>query len=363
MANRNTGLDVLRCLAVIVVVNAHTASTLGPGRYLHAMQLGGVGVDLFFVLSGWLLGQQLLRELRTTGRVEVRRFWYRRWMRTLPAYFAVLALTFLWHVWTKHDSRLPWSYFFFGQNYLTNLSCFSVSWSLCVEEHFYLAVAPVLFALFRFRHARYVLPAFLLLPAVCRYMGWYHSLYQTHVRYDECAAGVLLASCKEFRPQAWRILSRFAPVLALAGAGAACYNVVKRVNPSWGGADLPTTLWCLIFAAFVLFANVGSTWLRGGAAFVPVRYLAERSYAVYLLHPDALAIMKHWAAIPPVLYFSLAWVLSLAFAEVLYRAVERPFMRAREWFSSTAGRREVSQFASSPVPASSNAQALGASAN
>jgi peptidoglycan/LPS O-acetylase OafA/YrhL len=362
MAKRSPGLDVLRSLAVIFVVNAHTASTLGPGRYLHAMQLGGVGVDLFFVLSGWLLGQQLLRELRTTGTVDVRRFWYRRWMRTLPAYYAVLALYFLWHVVSKQNWQLPWSYCLFGQNYLTDLSCFTVSWSLCVEEHFYLAVAPVLLVLFRFRRAWYALPLLLLLPAVCRHMGWYHHLDQTHVRYDECAAGVLLAACNEFRPQAWRVLTRLAPALALAGAGTACYNFVQRVHPSWGGADHPTTLWCLIFATFVLFAGPRTTW-QPGAAFAPVRYLAERSYAVYLLHPHALAIMKHCQAIPLVLSFPLVWALSLALAEVLYRAVERPFMRAREWFPSTAGRREAARFAPPAVPAPPEAQAIGAPAN
>ena len=85
MSNRNHSLDILRSLASVLVVNCHLASTLGGDGTLSALQLGGRGVDLFFVLSGWLLGHQLLAELRKTGKVEVGRFWRRRWLRTLPA--------------------------------------------------------------------------------------------------------------------------------------------------------------------------------------------------------------------------------------------------------------------------------------
>jgi peptidoglycan/LPS O-acetylase OafA/YrhL len=332
MTSRNHSLDVLRALAVILVVNCHAASYLGNSGYLSAFQLGGVGVDLFFVLSGWLLGQQLLRELHTTGQIDISRFWYRRWMRTLPAYYAVLALTFFWQVTLRSNWDLCWSYLVFGQNYATNFPYFTVSWSLCVEEHFYLVVAPLLVVVFRFRPAAWLLPAILAIPTLCRYMGWYfHDTVETHVRYDECASGVVLAYCYEYKPWIWRWLCRLAPAACLGGLAAFCYNVLARLNPSWDVGDLPITARCLIFASFVLLGNSSDFWKRRMR--LPLcRYLAERSYAVYLLHPEALALMKHGKTLHPVLYFALSWALTLVLAEILYRAVERPFMRAREWF-------------------------------
>jgi peptidoglycan/LPS O-acetylase OafA/YrhL len=334
MHSRNSSLDLLRSLAIILVVNAHTASILGQTGYLHVFQLGGVGVDLFFVLSGWLLGQMLLQELRTTDGIDVKRFWYRRWMRTLPAYYVVLALTFLWQIVRKNNWDLCWSFLLFCQNYSTTFPYFKISWSLCVEEHFYLIIGPLLLIVFRFRFSVWLLPVMMAIPSVCRHMGWYHDLVETHVRYDECGAGVLLAYCSEYLPSCWRSLCRYAPALALGGFMAACYNVVLRVYPSWGKGDLPITVWCLIFSSFVLLANSGAFW-KHKLRFPLFRYLADRSYAVYLLHPEALAIIKYGGTMSPVLVFILAWGLSLAFAEVLYRAVERPFIQAREWFSAT----------------------------
>src|SRR5262245_7175385 len=133
LARRNGSLDLLRSLAIILVVNCHCVGAHGDAAALHVLQLGGKAVDLFFVLSGWLLGYQLLSEFRDTGTIDVRRFWLRRWLRTLPAYYAVLLLTFLWQIAARHNYELCWSYLLFGQTYLTDMPYFGVSWSLCVE--------------------------------------------------------------------------------------------------------------------------------------------------------------------------------------------------------------------------------------
>src|SRR6516165_1345813 len=77
---RNPALDVLRSLAIIMVVNCHVAGTFAPApdqSYSKVLQLGGIGVELFFVLSGWLLGRQLCLELADTGTIDVWRFWLR----------------------------------------------------------------------------------------------------------------------------------------------------------------------------------------------------------------------------------------------------------------------------------------------
>jgi peptidoglycan/LPS O-acetylase OafA/YrhL len=334
---RNGSLDLLRCLAIVLVVNCHTVSAYGASRGLSALQLGGKGVDLFFVLSGWLLGHQLLSELRNTGQIEMRRFWVRRWLRTLPAYYAVLSLTFAWQLAVRNNTDLCWSYLVFGQTYLTDMPYFGVSWSLCVEEHFYLAVAPLL--LFASRYSWWwMLPVFLV-PSLCRSLGWYETLDQTHVRYDQCAVGVLLAYLAVFVPAVWQRACRLAPVGAALGLAAVGWAVLGRLEPTLDIGDYGPLVWALIAGSFVLLAVSRLFWqqLRLPGA----RYLADRAYAIYLLHGEALALAKRTSSLPFVLYLLITWVVSLVLAELLYRLVERPIMRAREWFVFSCSREHL----------------------
>lgn len=333
---RYPGLDLLRAAAIVLVVNCHATTAFGSPAGYSVLQLGGKGVDLFFVLSGWLLGRQLIRELRDTGAIDLRRFWYRRWLRTLPAYYAVLALTFAWQL-AKGNRDLRLSYLFFGQSYLTDLPYFGVSWSLCVEEHFYLAVAPLLLLFWRWRPALALLPALLALPAACRAFGWYtHAGVETHARYDPCAVGVLLAAVDVTLPRVWAVLRRLAPLLAVAGLAVAARDIACRLNPQWGLGDRGVLAWALIFGSWVLLAAARPNWPIGR---VPgVRYVAERSYAVYLLHPEAFALLRRVEGLSFGAFVILTWVLSLTLAEVLYRLVEVPGMRLRERFGASRSR-------------------------
>jgi peptidoglycan/LPS O-acetylase OafA/YrhL len=334
MSKRNGSLDVLRALAIVWVVNCHIVSSYGKATHLSVFQLGGKGVDLFFALSGWLLGRQLINELRQTSTIDVRRFWYRRWLRTLPAYYAVLVPTLLWQCLSKGPSWKYVTFFFFGQNYLPQMPCFGVSWSLCVEEHFYLLVAPLLLLFFRHRTAVVLMPVLLLLPAFCRVMGWYHSHEETHVRWDQCASGVVLAYFSVFRPTVWNWLCRWAPALALSGLALASFNVLTRLNPQWQIKDLDTTFWLFIFAAWVLLGNSSESWKTRFRS-PPIRFLADRAYSLYLLHVESFAVLKRFGNLSFLEYAALSWLISLALAEVLYRAVELPFMNARERLAST----------------------------
>jgi peptidoglycan/LPS O-acetylase OafA/YrhL len=329
MSKRNATLDILRSAAIILVINCHVVSHLHVGSALQLLQIGGKGVDLFFVLSGWLLGHQLLKELRDTGTIEVKRFWHRRWLRTLPAYYAVLVLTLAWQVLLRGNTQPQLGYFFFTQNYHATLPYFGVSWSLCVEEHFYLLVAPALLFFFRVRWSRILILPLLLLPIVCRQMGWYTAPHETHVRYDQCAVGVLLAWVEVFGPRLWQRLCQLAPYLAVLALAALTYPLLSRLAVCGLSGGYDNLIYALLFVVLVLLANSGPFFrdrLRSGF----FRYLADRAYALYLLHPEALAVLKRLSPLPTVVSFALTWALSLAFAELLYRLIERPFMRLRE---------------------------------
>lgn len=313
--------------------------------------VGNAGVDLFFVLSGFLIGRIVLRELVATGTLKVTRFWGRRWLRTLPAYFATLV--FIRGCDLVLEKTLEWdrfwTYLLFLQSYASGLTRFNWSWSLCVEEHFYLAVAPLLLIFWRWRAALVLLPVLLALPVVCRAAGWFfHDPgIETHARYDPCAVGVLLAAINVTRPRLWALLRRFAPFLALAGLAAASRDVACRLNPQWGLEDQGILVWALIFGSWVLLAAARPDWPAGRLP--GVRYIAERSYAVYLLHPDALALARKVEGLSFGAFVVLAWVLSFVLAEVLYRLVELPGMRLRERFGASRSR-EASSAPSAQAP-------------
>lgn len=145
------GLDVMRTSAILLVVFWHNADLLG--RYLPGIRLGPVidGVDLFFVLSGYLIGGILLRYATMDGIPLPRRalhFWQRRWLRTLPNYYLFLLINIgLVHFGLANGvlNENTWGYAFFLQNAWKSVDLFFwESWSLVVEEWFYL-LFPVLF--------------------------------------------------------------------------------------------------------------------------------------------------------------------------------------------------------------------------
>ncbi len=289
---RSRSLDLLRALAIALVITAHSVLAYGAPASLAPLQLGGTGVDLFFVLSGWLLGGQLMRELRDTDGLDLRRFWIRRWMRTLPAYYAVLFMTMLEQYVLHPGAPTPLAFLYFGQNYLLHIPYFHVSWSLCVEEHFYLAVAPLLLLTSRIGKWRWpVILVLLLLPATFRFLGWYDTPEETHVRWDGCLLGVALAMCRYSLPNLWARLTRFAPWIAGTALVFYLANYVGRWWPSLWFTRYDVGIYALMFGALLLFAVRNERTQR--LLYVPgANFIAVRAYSLYLMHPEVLAILK-----------------------------------------------------------------------
>lgn len=129
---RNYGLDIIRSIAILFVLIDHLAWNPFP------FSLGGIGVEIFFVLSGFLIGQILIKDAAQGLDVKgIFHFWIRRWFRTIPLYYLVLLIKFL------HDSSIGSNivyYLFFLQNNFFGISFFSVSWSLVIEEWFYISL-------------------------------------------------------------------------------------------------------------------------------------------------------------------------------------------------------------------------------
>ena len=152
-ASRVIQLDVLRGIAILLVLGAHSVLTPADGGHLRNpimlwFRFGWTGVDLFFVLSGFLVGGLLMQEFRQSGRIGVLRFLIRRGFKIWPSYYAYLAITAL-VLYPLTGRAIPsWQLMWPGlihlQNYLG--TPFGHTWSLGVEEHFYLFLPPLVVA-------------------------------------------------------------------------------------------------------------------------------------------------------------------------------------------------------------------------
>lgn len=335
MDKRYRSMDLLRAIAILLVVLAHTILSYGAPNHLAPLQLGGTGVDLFFVLSGWLLGGQLFKESEKQGRINIKRFWIRRWMRTLPAYYSVLILQVIQRYITKENVEFPWEFFVFVQNYNHPFGFFSISWSLCVEEQFYLLIAPLLGLLTSInkKTTTITLLVMLVLPFIFRQMGWYSSIEETHVRIDCCVAGVFIAHIYHQYRSTWLQLTKYAPRIALISVLFYLLFYIARYNPQLGINDPDVLLLAIIFGSWVMLANANDYW--SNSLYLPgANYIATRSYALYLLHPESLAILKrYFIYLPFPVYLAFALIGSLMLSEVIYRLIEKPIMDARETFA------------------------------
>jgi peptidoglycan/LPS O-acetylase OafA/YrhL len=352
-AKRNVHLDAMRAVAILLVVSHHFLNL--PVDHPRWMQViahrGYVGVDLFFVLSGWLIGGQLFRSERQDAGIDVLRFWTRRWTRTLPAYYAVLAV-----LWVGRRGRLPLGdTLLFAQNYTAPTEWY-VSWSLCIEEHFYLALPVVVLAVRRHRRIAFaVSAAFLFLSPVLRWTAYpsmangsfaryLETFYPpTHLRLDGLVMGVLVAALREYEPGVWSAFVRHRLALALIGV---CLFTSFTYNPwaySWQVADR-MSFFAAVPGFFGISAGVALTLPAAATAHsgptwwsIPATWIAEHAFSLYLTHVTVFALC--WKVLPVthlpyvglmLLIFSVAFVSAIT----LRRAVELPGLHIRGWIEA-----------------------------
>jgi peptidoglycan/LPS O-acetylase OafA/YrhL len=240
---RQPGLDLLRALAIIVVVIYH-AGIMGfplPGR-VH--RLGWIGVDLFFVLSGYLIGGQLLVPLAHNQRMNLPRFFVRRALRILPASLVILAVYVLLPSWREFPQMSPWWKFLVSvQNIgLHGGTAFSHAWSLAVEDQFYLCLPFILLFLNRRSLATVTTPCLIIIGGIALrcflayqnpaadhgvsfrgFQTWIY--YPTWTRLDPLVFGVVLAAIEKFQTRWWTRLTNQAVWLWLPAFGLIIYSL------------------------------------------------------------------------------------------------------------------------------------------
>ena len=342
---RTAALDTLRGVAVLLVLARHMpvpgALPAWLGVPLAAVQRGGwAGVDLFFVLSGFLVSGLLFREWTRHGELRAGRFLIRRGFKIYPAFYAMFAVVLLWSV---NHGRWPGFRFvaseaLFVQNYGPAL--FPHTWSLAVEEHFYLTL-PLLLWLVRGKKERpfAVLPwAFAAIATGCLALrvagawGQSHavraSFAPTHLRCDSLLFGVVLAWLVHFHGEkVTRFVRRWnwwlpAGAIALAAPAFIFDLAVTPFLFTFGF----TALW--FAAGLVLLFAVHRSGKRGALA-----WIGFYSYSIYLWHIPVERIFLPLLLprdLPPQLGMIAYFAASIVTGVVAAWLVELPFLRLRD---------------------------------
>lgn len=176
-SERLYGLDHLRAAAILLVFMYHYRAFKHPDWIDSIGRFGWTGVDLFFVLSGFLISGQLFQEIKNTGEIGLKTFYIKRFFRIFPAYFFTLFLYFTFPFFREREALSPlWKFVSFTQNYglnVINRGTFSHAWSLCIEEQFYLILPLLLLILLlikRFKYLPYLMIVVIGLSFMTRWM-------------------------------------------------------------------------------------------------------------------------------------------------------------------------------------------------
>jgi peptidoglycan/LPS O-acetylase OafA/YrhL len=350
-AGRLQRLDVLRAIAVVLVM----------GRHLHSydmlVQMGWTGVDLFFVLSGFLVSGLLFAEYKARGALDVRRFFIRRGFKIYPAFYVMITATLLWRAPLGAPSvTAAWKpEVFFYQNYVPGL--WAHTWSLAVEEHFYILLPLTLLILcrrspgspdpFRAIPVLWVPVALgsLVLRIITTYTlpyDYFTHLFPTHLRLDGLYFGAVIGYLHHFRPDVLpRLVGSGRRQLGIAVASAAC--LVPCFLWLVEGPFMSTiglTLLYLGFGGVLVLALHAPLVALGGwrvtrGVTTALAYAGRHSYSIYLWHVPVLYwviarlggplhLARH-ANRRFVLYVVLCTIVGIALAW----AIEMPSLRAR----------------------------------
>ena len=374
-------LDVLRGVAILLVLGRHPAIMPDGAGLLKPLasvllHIGWTGVDLFFVLSGFLVGGLLIGEYVSRGTLDVKRFMVRRGLKIWPPYVVFVAYLYCAVLWQELISgegsvaHRAWRAVvhiapncLHVQNYLWTPRLHT--WSLAVEEHFYLLLPLLVVLASRIARHRGIGVFARLLASACvlaivadtlgrvfardMYAVDQRPLYEwTHFRVDSLFCGVLLAAAVRFWPAVSRGAARHGSLLLLAGMLAVSPMLVLDLQ-----ADPFVATWglTLVYLGYGLIL-LGTLCTPLGSGLVGrtcntrlarwISFVGVHSYSIYLWHWDVGRLLVRWALSRVPLEASLgaswAWMVSgvagaaasIAAGVLMAKIVEQPVLALRD---------------------------------
>jgi peptidoglycan/LPS O-acetylase OafA/YrhL len=374
---RNKRLDILRCIAVVTVILHHS------GDSTFFTRIGWTGVDLFFVLSGFLISGLLFSEYRKNHAIDLKRFFLRRGLKIYPAFYTFLLLTGVTAELYLHAHSTIRRYLddiFFIMNYQHGV--WDHTWTLAVEEHFYIFLPIFLFTLARFSSDRQ--DPFRLIPwaaaviaslcpvfrAVSVYVGTpnFNTPYvASHDRMDALFLGVLIGYLYHFRPSILEQLMRSTRNRVVVAAASAVLisfaYLYERDNKFF--ATFGYSLVYLGFGGVLLLSLYTRGILSGKLAQVTelvgsaAAYVGVYSYSIYLWHGPTGAwlpgLFRRILGHPTGSFgrFAVYFVGSLVVGIVMSKLVEYPILHLRDRILPTSDIVPVAELVGTSIQAKS----------
>ncbi|HLI77042.1 MAG TPA: acyltransferase [Acidobacteriaceae bacterium] len=333
---REIDLDFLRGLAILMVLDFH-APVHWMSRPLHLLgfpNFGWAGVDVFFVLSGFLVGGLLIKEWRAQKRIDSRRFLIRRGFKIWPQYYVFLGMMLLTRHRTLHEL---WGNLLNVQNYVGGIPH---TWSLAVEEHAYLLLLLGLSLAARWRvQARSlalviaVLCAVIVLGRLVLIEHGFEVVNRTHTRIEGILYGVLLALVYHHDSEAFRRWQARRWIWWAVAAAALVFFRFQTSSP-WAssvGWDMADAFGVALLMLLYRPSRPGTrTW-----TFRVVAWIGVYSYGIYLWHVSVIAPavaigsrLPHWAA---EIWLCLAPIAAgIGLGAAFTRVVELPALKLRD---------------------------------
>ena len=353
------GLDHLRAFAIAYVILFHYQFFGHPDWVRGIAGFGWSGVDLFFVLSGFLISGQLFATIAKGRKISLGEFFIKRFFRIIPPFLVVVTLYFALPSAREWGHLSPiWRYLTFTLNFGLDLSkygTFSHAWSLCVEEQFYL-VLPLIFVLFTYlkigKRSAYLIATLFIGGFIIRLWGWNHFMepvlstdnygaywnkyiyYPTYNRLDSLLVGVSIAGLYTFYPAVkakinqYSNLVLFSGIVLLTASGVVCKGY-STYDTTLLGFPLIALSYGLILAAVVCPSNP----VYRLKSFVTSQ-IATLSYAIYLSHKIVIHLTQNLLSYAGIdknsnLMMLVCMITVVAAALIMRYAIEKPALFVR----------------------------------
>ena len=356
--NRHYGLDFIRATSLLMILIVHSMIFVRSYYKLtEYIYFGVLAVELFFALSGFLIGSILLKisEKGFTKDILLN-FWLKRWMRTLPAYFTVIALIMI------IDQDFYWSFMFFLQNYVpTQLKYFPVSWTISLEEWFYLTFPLLFYFVHKLFFKKFLTAKSIFLIVVLIYIigpfifrifavllspenHW--DLYmrkRIFIRFDTIGYGLLISWINYYYADLLykKVIKYSAFLLTIALTAFTWWVYNSSVDIYNGGLNFTNSLVLFpainLVCAFAIIYALSFKAHKGGLIPKIITIISITSYSLYLVHFQFFVffLKKSTNETQAWLYMSLAILVTFIVGFLLNMTVEKYFIQKRNiWIKS-----------------------------
>lgn len=351
LESRVWGLDIMRAIAIITVLISHSNEFIIENAKSWTYHFGVAGVEIFFVLSGFLIGSILIRVFEKEYSLKsIFNFWKRRWIRTIPNYYlalilnAVFALIFLGKNYLVYSSEYR-SYFVFLQNsFNPEPGLFGIAWSLSIEEWFYILFPLLSFILFKFFKLKFLfLHCIIFILGIIAVRAYYVGVHdgdfdllvrqRMPLRLDSIIWGVIMAYFFKYYQN---FIFNKRKILALIGVILFALGTIllqSAVNLNF--IDIPYLSQLFMLNVYDIGIMLILPYLyflpQPRPAFIPkfITWISLISYSLYLYHNIIIKVLTQ-TSLSNINIFFLLWPLWFVSASLIYQYFELPILKIRD---------------------------------